>query len=411
MATTMDPAAAAALAAFKADETVGPFVIGTLLALFLQGITMYQSVVFWVQCRKSREPWVYMAMVAVVNVLDVVGSIFAVKTIYWWCSDNYGNPAEVALSPWSFTAEPVMTGMMATIAHFFYAHRIVLVSENSKPGRLIALVIIIFSLVQFGFGAAVSAKIVAYDREFVRFADWLWGACVWLGIAAAVDVVIVFAYLYYLNSVSSQMAGPFERSTKTVVKVALIVLATNGLSASGAIIAVVLFGALRTTNYHAILQLCLAKLLALSVLVALNARTMLADMLDINPTFFNSAMKRGPVGLAAHRNVDPLKGSGIGGGEKHDAHSKSIRSPGFGGGMVGSGNAIPGGIVYPVTIVHSQGGEKDDFGTRSHPGSFSDDKARAFEDDVDSYNRQPFVRSNSDAHLPEAATHPYASAV
>ncbi|GAA5832069.1 hypothetical protein JCM11251_002806 [Rhodosporidiobolus azoricus] len=390
MATAQtDVSTAADMAAFNVDETIGPFVIGTFLALFLQGITLYQSVIFWIQCRKGKEPWAYMIMVAVVDLLDILGSIFAVKTVYWWCSDNYGKPAEVAFSPWSFTAEPVMTGLMATIVHFFYAHRIILVSESSKMGRLIAIGIALLSLVQFGFGAAVTGKIVAFDREFVRFADWLWGACVWLSIAAAVDVVIVGAYFYYLNSVSSQMAGPFERSTKTVVKVATIVLLTNGLSASAAIVATTLFGALRTTNYHAILQLCLAKFLALSLLIALNARTMLADMLDVSPAFFNTGMKRGPVGLAAHRNlnahnIDVLKASGSGSGGatasgRLDGHSKSLRSPGFGSsGALSTPNAIPGGVVYPITIVRSH--TDDDIG--------SDEKARAFEDEVDTYGSQ-----------------------
>jgi len=56
-----------------------------------------------------------------------------------------------------------------------YAHRVWVVSEKSKTGTAIAGVISILTLVQFAFGAAVTGKIIAYDREFLRFADWLWG--------------------------------------------------------------------------------------------------------------------------------------------------------------------------------------------------------------------------------------------
>jgi hypothetical protein len=31
-------------------------VIGTMLAMFLQGVTLHQGGVFWLGCRKSREP-------------------------------------------------------------------------------------------------------------------------------------------------------------------------------------------------------------------------------------------------------------------------------------------------------------------------------------------------------------------
>lgn len=42
--------------------------------------------------------------------------------------------------------------------------------------------------------------------------------------------------MYYLNRTSKVMAGPFERSSQAVIKVASIVLATNGLSALCAIV-------------------------------------------------------------------------------------------------------------------------------------------------------------------------------
>lgn len=115
------------------------------------------------------------------------------QTIWLWAIENYGNPSILALSPWSFTAEPVLTGTQALIVHVFYALRIYGVSDAKPGGRIIALVVTALSMFQFGFASAVTSKIVEYDREFVRFAGWLWGACVWLGSAAVVDIVISIA--------------------------------------------------------------------------------------------------------------------------------------------------------------------------------------------------------------------------
>lgn len=150
-------------------------------------------------------------------------------------------------------------------------------------------------------------------REFRRFNGWFWGACVWLGAASANDILICASYMYYLNRTSKVMAGPFERSSQAVIKVASIVLATNGLSALCAIVrstpcgllqnpgdqiltrgrpsrqlATVLFGVFHRANWHIIVQLTLAKLLALSLLIALNARTLLADLLGVDPCIFES---------------------------------------------------------------------------------------------------------------------------
>ncbi|GAA5868399.1 hypothetical protein JCM8547_002180 [Rhodosporidiobolus lusitaniae] len=390
------------------DDTIGPFLIGTLLALFLQGITMYQSVLFWVSCRKSREPWSYMAMVAIIDVLDILHSIFAVNTVYTWCVDNFGNPSIIALSPWSFTAEPVMTGITATIVHLFYAHRIILVSEGHPLGRIAALAICALTVVQLGFGGAVTGKILAFDRQFVRFASWLWGACVWLGTAAFVDVIIVVAYGHFLNVISANMATPFERSTKTVVKVATIVLLTNGLSASVAIIATVVFGVFSKANWHAIPQLCLAKLLTLSLLVCLNARTLLADMLDVP---FHSHLRRNPIGMQAH-----VGGGGMGAALGERSHpgttglggGKSLRAPN----STQSGDELqvsPAG-VYPVTIVR---GTDDAFSSRSREGSLGE-KDGTFADQIEhgTYSRQPFVRSTTDPSIHNTnSDHPYANAV
>ncbi|GAA5847251.1 hypothetical protein JCM3766R1_005559 [Sporobolomyces carnicolor] len=292
----------AALAGAQIDlnSLSGPFVIGTSLAMFLQGITLHQGGVFWLGCRRSREPMIYMVTVAVIELLDFVHTVSCVNTIYQWTVRDYGNPSTLILSPWSFMIEPGLAAVTASIVHLFYAHRILLISDGHSTGKFAACAITVFTLVQLAFGCAVSSKIVTYDYEFVRFIAWLWGACVWLGTLAAADILICATYTFYLNRVAREMSGPFVHSTQTVLKVAVVVLATNGCSALVAVIAVVLFGSFSSTNYHAIPQLCLSKMLTLSLFVCLNARTLLSDMIGAAPAFFHSHMKRQPLTLQSH---------------------------------------------------------------------------------------------------------------
>ncbi|GAA5964512.1 hypothetical protein JCM8115_003904 [Rhodotorula mucilaginosa] len=270
------------------DSTIGPFVTGAFLALFLQGITLYNGVIFWLNAQKQKEPWLYRLFVAVVLVIDLLSSAFCIRTIYFWCVKNFMRPAVVAHAPWSFAVEPALTGLMAAVVHIFYAHRVVVLAADDGSSRPLSVLITVLTLVQLSFGVAVSVKIFHFDREFARFNGWFWGACVWLGAASANDILICASYMYYLNRTSKVMAGPFERSSQAVIKVASIVLATNGLSALCAILATILFGVFHRANWHIIVQLTLAKLLALSLLIALNARTLLADLLGVDPCIFQS---------------------------------------------------------------------------------------------------------------------------
>lgn len=72
-------------------------------------------------------------------------------------------------------------------------------------------------------------------------------------------------------------------------------------------LATVLFGVFHRANWHIIVQLTLAKLLALSLLIALNARTLLADLLGVDPCIFQlcGATKR-------CQGLSPLNPSGVG---------------------------------------------------------------------------------------------------
>ncbi|BGP27060.1 hypothetical protein JCM10295v2_006022 [Rhodotorula toruloides] len=386
------------------DSTLGAFVIGTMLAFFLQGFTLFETIIFFLNCRKSREPWWYIVTVVIVLLIDLLHSAFAFNTIWLWTVENYGNPSILALSPWSFTAEPVLTGTQALIVHVFYALRIYGVSDAKPGGRLIAVVVTALSVFQFGFASAVTSKIVEYDREFIRFAGWLWD-------------------FHYINQVSNSMAGPFERSSKTVIKVALIILMTNGLSASAAVIATVLFGSFRHANWHAIAQLCLAKLLALSLLIALNARTLLADMLGVDAGTFYSIgarpTKKAPImynGVYVGGGSQPDGIYGRAAGAGFDALGKTVNSPSPNGAF-NHGGIVEGeeGVVYPISVLR-QGttfaNGKDGDGTLSRASSFAEKEPISFDDELEhgSRSRQPFARATSDQTLPATTiNHPYSN--
>ncbi|POY74744.1 hypothetical protein BMF94_2220 [Rhodotorula taiwanensis] len=436
MATPALPSASpGALPTF--DSTIGPF----------QGITLYNDRI----------------IVALVMVIDVLHSAFSMNTIYFWCVTHYADPQIIAYSPWSFTAEPILTGFMAAVAlpatgadlgreqivHIFYGHRVLtLAAEGDRSSRPLFFGITLLTLVQLSFSIAVGVKIIEFDREFARFASWIWGACVWLGAAALADLIVCVSYLYYLNRTSRAMAGPFERSSKAVIKVATVILATNGLSAITAIashhtlvdrsppqLATVLFGVFRDANWHAILQLTLAKFLALSLLIALNARTLLADLLGVDPGIFQSSAKRALPAAAGQTTTTRSKFSSV--LLRSGPYGQAAEAAGFDGRPPKSPG--PSAVFSPSAMVRDADGrafpvkasglgargrdgnisdlddleddlddEKDEFGASSR-GSYPVQSV-AFEDHIEqssAHSRTPFVRSESDMATPP---HPYALA-
>ncbi|GAA6059237.1 hypothetical protein JCM10212_006630 [Sporobolomyces blumeae] len=464
------PSTAAGAAAADASMPIpdlnaisGPFIIGTMLAMLLQGVTLHQGTVFWIGCKKAREPLVYMAIVALMQVLDVIHTGFCINTIYEWCVRNFGNPATLAISPFSFMVEPAMAAVSATIVHSFYAHRILLIADGHLYGKISAVGIIVFSTVQCGFGIAVTQKIVEYDYEFERFIAWLWGACVWLGTLAVTDLIICASYTYFLNRTAKDMSGPFVHSTQMILKVALIVLATNGCSAAVAVIATVLFGGLHNANWHAIPQLCLQKMLTLSLLVCLNARTLLSDMIGLDPDLFRSHMKRqmpyftdsnagGPHGANAGMTKFGGGGGGGGGGTsgygngrgdgaRRDRNPVNSSAVSLGGGAATRSTALDRTNVFDVQIDRvrvpayteavaqrlSDEGDEDvkkgvvpygaEFESLSSNGSGRGGSGtglgtpgvdhKAFVDEIGSLSeRQPYVRSTSDHDM----VHPFSNA-
>ncbi|CDR35776.1 RHTO0S01e06854g1_1 [Rhodotorula toruloides] len=394
------------------DSTLGAFVIGTMLAFFLQGFTLFETIVFFSNCRKSREPWWSMRRhrdsrcrpphrpftYRLLAKYDLVVGDRELRQPF--------HPRAFAMVVHSRTRSHRHSGVdRARILRLADLRR--LGREAWRPDHRTCRDGTQYVPVRVRFSRHEQDRRV---RPRVRPLRW-------------VALGRFIAYFHYINQVSNSMAGPFERSSKTVIKVALIILMTNGLSASAAVIATVLFGSFRHANWHAIAQLCLAKLLALSLLIALNARTLLADMLGVDAGTFYSIgarpTKKAPImynGVYVGSGSQPDGIYGRAAGASFDALGKTLRSPGpnssFNHGGIVEGE---GGVVYPISVLR-QGASlengKDGDGTVSRASSFAEKEPISFDDELEhgSRSRQPFARATSDQTLPAPTIdHPYSN--
>ncbi|KAI5481347.1 hypothetical protein MNV49_004969 [Pseudohyphozyma bogoriensis] len=217
----------------------GAFMIGTLISLFLAGVTLTQTAhYFSTFVPGDKKLWV--GLVTILLVLDLLHTATSCYTIYFWNVRNFGNVKILARSPWTFSVEPALTGVVASLVHFFYSYRIWKVSGGRK---FLSLVILFLSAVQGGFACGATAMIFVYKGEFARFQSWTYGVLVWL----------------------------------VVYRIVATTIETNSLASIVAIVDAVLFAALPSTSWHVIL--CLVKLYFNSVLVSLNSRHALASRL------------------------------------------------------------------------------------------------------------------------------------
>jgi hypothetical protein len=79
-------------------------------------------------------------------------------------------------------------------------------------------------------------RFVAFFRRCVRRRYLHRLLCLLAGTSFPRFLLFLSLPLFLSQVLASQMAGPFERTSKTVIQVAGIVLATNGMSASAAIV-------------------------------------------------------------------------------------------------------------------------------------------------------------------------------
>ncbi|GAA5829315.1 hypothetical protein JCM5353_004038 [Sporobolomyces roseus] len=243
------------------DGSIGAFVIGTTFSTFLLGITSTQAYYYFQTFPNDKR--LYWWLVVFMCVLDWSHSAISMYTIYDWTVTHYGEVAHLAKSPWSFAVDPMMTGVAAAVCQFFYAYRVYIVGKRQIA---VPIVICVLALVSLGFSIGATEQIFTL-QYFTKFQSYTYGVASWLCAAAAADLVITGALVYYLNKSKTGLL----QTNSILNRLIELIISTNGLTAAMALIDAVLFGVL-STSWHVAVNLTLIKLYFNSLLVSLNAR-------------------------------------------------------------------------------------------------------------------------------------------
>ncbi|SCZ98036.1 BZ3500_MvSof-1268-A1-R1_Chr3-3g06534 [Microbotryum saponariae] len=249
------------------DNSIGAFLIGTFLAVFLVGsarwIDTTQCFTYHLRFHRT-DRLVYKVVVYGLFVLDTVHSAFCCMTIYWWAVTHYTNPAVLSVSPWTFTVDPAVTAIATIICQAFFAYRVYVISGRKI---FVPVLIMTLSVLQFGFGVASSFMIHFLDSKFSRFHEFTYGVATWLVSAACADILITISLVYYLHRASSTIE--YSKMHTVVERIIRRTIETNALTMLVAVTDAILFSTCPGLAWHVIPNFLLVKLYFNSLLVSL----------------------------------------------------------------------------------------------------------------------------------------------
>ncbi|KAJ3974914.1 hypothetical protein EV361DRAFT_586677 [Lentinula raphanica] len=244
---------------------VGPYVLGGVFSYGLFGILVVQ-IFFYQYTFYHRDPTWLKAFVYVLACFDLVITILWTNFMWQVLAQNWGDPA-ILTNVKNAAPIPLLSGIVASMAHFFYAWRIYKLTSS----MIIAICIILLSLTtcaMAGYSGIKGAQI-----GIARFSEMDPEVSVWLGGSTLCDflitvVLVIQLYRYERRSSSAQTRDKLLRLITLTVDTGLVTTLT-------ALIELLLFSLFHDNTLHFIPLFMLSKVYSNCLLANLNTRTVI----------------------------------------------------------------------------------------------------------------------------------------
>ncbi|EPQ57001.1 hypothetical protein GLOTRDRAFT_127382 [Gloeophyllum trabeum ATCC 11539] len=235
--------------------------LGVIFNVFLLGMMWVQTYVY-LNTNERGTRWIKW-MVLFLFVVDNVNSGMDVAMIYDYTIKDFGNYEKIQFTNAMFNAEPVTTGIIASVVHFFYAWRITVLTRRLWLGILIVIMSLISTLC--AIGGAIGITILKAQFSGLQRVEQV--VIIWLVMAAVTDTVITAGLVLHLH----KQRTIFPQTEDLLTKLMRVVIPTGMITAVVAILNLVLYLTTQT-SVPLIFNLPLAKLYTNCVLSSLNAR-------------------------------------------------------------------------------------------------------------------------------------------
>ncbi|KAI0684700.1 hypothetical protein BC835DRAFT_1388535 [Cytidiella melzeri] len=249
---------------------LAPMFTGALVAFLLFGISIMQLFIY--SLSTHRDHLAIRITVYVVFLFDIFQSVVVAAQSWYAVGSGWGRPLALLELNWTFEAIPAITGIVAACVQIFYAWRIYRFSQ----WRIIPAFIVAVALMQCSAALSITAGIPPL-QDVTELHILYRRTIVWLGGAAAVDVTIAATMLYLLFSARRNMFGHTQRIINRLIR---LTVETGVVTATCALMELIMFQVLPATNMHLFFSSLLAKVYFNALMTSLNSRRTADRMTD-----------------------------------------------------------------------------------------------------------------------------------
>jgi len=302
----MNTVAAVAIAPPKLDGTLGAILVGIFVSCVLYGLTVLQTVYYYMAFPKDHIH--VKALVAVVWVLDTLQIAMACQAAYWYLITHYGDYATLNTVIWSLTADVFLTSAIAFVVQMYMIRRIFILSRNWFISGFLTSV----ALLAVGSGFAYGGRLAELG-ETSLIPKILFLIRTALGSALAVDALITITLIYYLNKNRSGM-----KSTDSIIDLLIIFAVNTGaITSLCALLDVIFHTTLPNTLAYESFYVILSKLYVNSFLGTLNAREIIRGAASAYQTLSLQVPTRSTLSTTDHHNAVSSNQDTLGRGDNH----------------------------------------------------------------------------------------------
>lgn len=244
--------------------TIGPTVVGSMLASYLFGCSTMQSYTYYKRFPGDRR--VFQVLVATVMMLTFAHIICIV---YWtWTLSVTGceNPDGVTIFSSSRDANLILTPLISTLVQMFFIYRLFKFSGSKTVAAfcgILSMLNLTGTLVDAANALGVSANRTAQNAR-----NWL--TILTLVAAAVCDLVITIGLVYFLQR--ERRRTKVHQTQNIADRLTLWAIETGLATSMSAVLVIVYFCAMRNTFLWTAVYDVLADVYTNSFLAALNSR-------------------------------------------------------------------------------------------------------------------------------------------
>lgn len=272
-------------------QIAAPLLFGILISWVFYGMLVVQIYIYYLFFSDGKAIQILVYTIFLLDTLQTC--MTGADAFYWFCS-GFGNLNHLSNVYISFFDTPMLGSLMALIVQSFFCYRIWILSKN----KIIPIVLWLVCLMSFaaawfsGIRGHLKGNLSAAQAQInTRILE------LWLVGGAVVDTLIAVTLIYLLL----KARGTFQDTNIVLQRLVRLTMETNALSASLAILSLILYFAAPGTSYFLTPTYLFGKVYANSLLVTFNNRIYLMG----KHTRLSSSNDSGSSGNSGSRPLPP----------------------------------------------------------------------------------------------------------